>query len=95
MVGGIVIETRTINSTKVWVNVEERPRTGSHKPDVCAIYVNPVVEQPRMRVNIQRGDSLWWQGEWAMWTPEPDRTFIDLRLKRIGFSGVSTPEHRA
>lgn len=95
MVGGVVIETRTIHSGKVWVNVEERPLNGSHKPGTCAIYVNPACVDLFVRANIQRGDSIWWQGEYAMWTPKGLIPLVDVRLRRIGFSGVAAPEHRA
>ena len=103
MVGGIIIETRTINSRKMWVNVEERPINGSHKPGVCAIYINPVGGPVGSSVSWKpkRGDAIWWQGNYAMWTPKDDDgetldpNLVDIKLLRIGFSGVSAPEHRA
>lgn len=34
------------------------------------------------------GDSLWWQGRYAYWTPA-DKSQQDVRLERIGYaSGV-------
>lgn len=101
MVGGIIIETRTINSRKVWINVEERPLNGSHKPDTCAIYVNPTTPDGMGTWRPKRGDAIWWQGGDAMWTPKDeqghtlDPECVDVKLMRIGFSGVKKPEHRA
>lgn len=52
----------------------------------CAVYVQ---RSPASR-SISEGDSLWWQGQSAYWTPK-NRAFEDLRLGRIGCSGVSRP----
>lgn len=34
---------------------------------------------------ILRGDSLWWQSNYAYWTPD-DRTLTDVKIERIGYS---------
>jgi hypothetical protein len=81
MVGGVVIETIVLPE-KVWVNCREKPRRGRK----CAIYVE---RTPESR-SISEGDSLWWQGEWAMWTPK-NHAFEDKKLRRVGFSGVNRP----
>lgn len=80
-VGGRVVETIVLED-RVWVNTEE-PASG----DLCAIYVE---RTPESRT-IGEGDSLWWQGRTAYWTPT-NRAFEDMELERIGFSGVSRPE---
>ncbi len=77
-VGGKVIETLVL-ADKVWVN------TSDHG-DECAIYVE---RTPESRT-IGEGDSVWWQGERAFWTPR-NRAFRDRPLQRIGCSGVSRP----
>lgn len=77
-VGGKVIETIVLDD-KVWVNTLD-------KRDECAIYVE---RTPEART-IGEGDSLWWQGDWAFWTPT-NRAFEDHRIKRVGFSGVKRP----
>jgi hypothetical protein len=80
MVGGKVIETIDTGE-KVWVNCQER--TGQKK---CAIYIERTYESRA----ISDGDSIWWQGGYAFWTPK-SRVFVDKKLKRIGFSGVNRP----
>ena len=98
MVGGTVIETVEL-ADRVWVNCQEDTSSS-----VCAIYVE---RTPKSR-SISEGDSVWWQGQWALWTPSFNRTptcdhthhysckrvgiDYDIRLKRIGFSGVKRPE---
>jgi hypothetical protein len=61
MVGGKVIET-VLQAGRVWVNVCDRV----HPKDTCAIYV----ERNANSEAIQMGDSLWWQGGVAYWTPQ-------------------------
>lgn len=83
MVGGRIIETRTITAGRVWVNCRD-------KRDECAIYVNPLGHK------LKVGDSLWWQSGCAYWTPKPARGGMsDVRLLKLGYSGVSKPEARA
>jgi hypothetical protein len=79
-VGGKVVETIVLDD-RVWVNTRE-PQSG----DLCAIYVERTPESRTMG----EGDSLWWHGAHAYWTPT-NRAFEDRKLKRIGFSGVSRP----
>ena len=91
-VGGKVIETMVL-ADRVWVNTDEAStyQTSSGEwvtiPSTeCAIYVERTAESRA----ISEGDSLWWQGRWAFWTPR-NRAFEDRRLSRIGYSGVSRP----
>lgn len=83
-VGGRVAEVVRVNDAKVWVNTDDS--RNPEFPNYCAVYVNPDGH------DIQMGDSLWWQGDTAYWTPQ-DRPFgvFDVPLKRIGFSGVARP----
>ncbi len=85
MVGGVVIDIVKISQAKWWVNCAEHFDRKS--PDQCAIYLNPAGEP------VDVGDSVWWQGAYAYWTPA-DRTRADVRLWRIGFSGVPHPDHK-
>lgn len=85
-VGGKVVETIVL-ADKVWVNTRER-----QSGDECAIYVE---RTPESRT-ISNGDSLWWQGRNAYWTPRSgsmkrNPPFTDRKIARIGCSGVSRP----
>lgn len=92
MVGGEVVETIRVDSSppKIWVNAQ-------HRKDQCAIYV----VHNRTSDQIRPGDSIWWQGRHAMWTPQENRdrpeasqvcgVDYDIQIKRIGYSGVSRP----
>jgi len=92
MIGGIVIET-VIQPKRIWVNTVESSERCNSK---CAIYV----ERNDKSERIRPGDSLWWQGGSAMWTPYENKSKpnlkggvdYDIRIPRIGFSGASKPE---
>lgn len=90
-VGGRVVEVVAMSPSKVWVNTDDNwhRRHGTHQNE-CAVYVDPDGQ------TIRPGDSLWWQGPTAYWTPQ-DRPFgaSDIPLKRIGFSGVTRPAEGA
>jgi hypothetical protein len=85
-VGGTVIET-IVTGDLVWINTKEKPEYRSE----CAIYVE---NTPEAR-SVSEGDIVWWQGQWAMWTPKDStgRTIgpVEVKLKRRGFSGVARP----
>jgi hypothetical protein len=71
MVGGKIIEIRKLaEKTLVWC---------IDNYDECAVYVAAVPAEARP------GDSFWWQGRHAYWTPK-DRSKVDVPLDRIGFS---------
>ena len=82
MVGGTIIDIVKVAPDKWWVNCAEN--FARRVPDQCAIYLNPQGEP------IDVGDGLWWQGRDAVWTPA-DRSRQDVRLPRIGYSGVAHP----
>lgn len=86
MVGGKVVETilcERDGQRRIWINVRG---TGSEHRDHCAIYV----EDSHAAQCVEVGDSLWWQGQHAFWTPRK-RHFEDYKLRRIGYSGVARP----
>lgn len=83
MVGGTIIDIVKVSDRRWWVNCAEHFERRT--PDQCAIYLDPS-GQP-----VDVGDSLWWQGAHAYWTPA-DRRCVDVKLKRIGFSGVPHPD---
>ena len=93
MIGGIVIETIVLSDT-IWVNCVDACERCN---DQCAIYVERNQNAERMKP----GDSLWWQGGSAMWTPyenrgRPDNKAgkdYDIRIPRRGCSGVSRPPY--
>lgn len=57
------------------------------KVERCAIYV----EKNEKSQRIQIGDSLWWQGRTAYWTPQCRTQGEDIPIRRIGYSGVKHP----
>lgn len=89
MVGGIV--TKTIQQQdRVWIDCEEEQSTSK-----CAIYVERNANSDR----IKAGDSIWWQGGFALWTPSERKgnrcgKDYDIRIPKIGFSGVGVPVKR-
>lgn len=101
MVGGIVIEVVDL-ATKVYINVADRPYS---KLEECAIYVERNVDSERIEI----GDAVWWQGGFAMWTPQGSRVGgekaekrglkcgkdYDIKIPRIGYSGVNHPSRPA
>lgn len=87
MVGGTIIEIRTVSSAKVWLNVREN--TDRRVKLELGIYVNP------MGYRLRRGDSIWWQGGHAMWTPMPRTDKVDVKLPRYGTSGAPRPDPHA
>ena len=78
-VGGKVIEVIP-GEDRVWVNTLDYS-------EKCAIYV----QRNNDSEQIKAGDSLWWQGREAYWTPQ-DAHVIDHPIPRIGFSGVERPK---
>jgi hypothetical protein len=80
MVGGIVIETIDTGD-RIWVNCKDRDYSNT-----CAIYIE---RTPESR-SISEGDSIWWQGWSAFWTPS-NNAFHDKKLRRTSFSGVERP----
>lgn len=87
MVGGRVVETVPFTrdgERRIWINVRG---TRSEHRQTLGIYV---ADSPAAR-SVSEGDSIWWQGSHAMWTPRVGG-FNDYRLDRIGYSGVSRPE---
>lgn len=86
MVGGKVIETLEYERNgerRVWINVRG---IGSEKNNTSAISVE---DSPAARC-VEIGDSLWWQGQHAFWTPR-GRYFSDYKLRRMGCSGQDRP----
>ena len=81
MVGGVVIEIILL-ADRVWIDCRDRAHTCS----TCAIYVERNADSEAIRV----GDSVWWQGTFAFWTPT-SHEFEDRKIERIGFSGVERP----
>lgn len=90
MIGGTVVKTKVLKD-RVWINCEEDNSTSQ-----CAIYV----EKNPKSLCIEPGDSVWWQGGYALWTPYFNRNKpagkggkdYDIRIPKIGFSGVAEPK---
>lgn len=93
MVGGIVIEVSESRTRPelVFVDVKERQAKLT-----CGVYL----EKNSASLQIQIGDSLWWQGRNAFWTSQApkgahrsaDDVMNDVRIPRIGYSGVGHPD---
>lgn len=83
MIGGNIIEVIKL-SDKIWINTIDWEQSQDER---TAIYVkrNPVSER------VKPNDSIWWQGKWAMWAPK-GKSAIDIKLQKIGNSGVPRPE---
>jgi hypothetical protein len=94
-VGGKVCEVIDTGD-RVWIdtkNVVRHTKTGKRLyTEHCAIYVR---RDDRSRC-VSVGDSVWWQGRHAMWTPRAKDGSVltgpDVLLDRIGYSGVKRPE---
>ena len=87
MVGGTIVDIVQVSPLKWWVNTVESFKR--RVPETCAVYVDPGNEP------IEVGDGFWWQGGWCMWTPRvyPDGR-SDVKLRKIGFSGVPHPHKK-
>lgn len=72
-VGGTVVQIYK-GQEKDWINTVD-------DNEYCAVFVEP--GSP-----IALGDTLWWQGEIAHWTPKGAKP---TTIKRIGASGVNHP----
>lgn len=106
MVGGTVIEVAEVKDRPDILFVDCRERTTGYAGSTCAIYVERNKDSERIEV----GDSLWWQGGWAMWTPQANRVKncnhrhhescnrtgidYDIKIPRRGYSGVEHPARR-
>lgn len=92
MVGGKVIEVCNVPGRNgvLFVNCADRPYK---KIETCAI----LVEDNETSQKIQVGDSLWWQGWWAMWTPQASVSKdnakcgvdYDIRIPKVSGSGIT------
>lgn len=87
MVGGIVIEAAERDG-RIYIDCQDRS-----SKDTSAIWL----EKNETSLRIRMGDSIWWQGDQAMWTPEiVDSTaagmvcgvHYDIKIPRIGYSGA-------
>ena len=87
MVGGVIVDIVPIDEHRIWVNCADTSRA---IPETCAVYVDPVGVRLQVKWNIEVGDSLWWQGDSAFWTPSGG-SLADIRLKRLSYSGVPHP----
>lgn len=100
MVGGVVIGISRKNG-RTHVHVADCPHYPSHgrgddcpNPDTCCVYTDEIRRDGGGKVEIQLGDSFWWQGGWCMWTPKENRTKsnakcgkdYDIMLTKIGYS---------
>lgn len=90
MVGGKIIGITRKPDGLTTVNVQDR-----RCRDRCGIVVREVRKDNGRPVSLSLGDSIWWHGRDAMWTPRsmprplaPDRCSKDwdIHLPREGYS---------
>lgn len=95
MVGGIVVGVAEYEDGTIRVMCAERKHWKPNEWSSAAfVRVSSIVEvageKRRLMKVIKPGDSLWWQGDYAYWTPYPEVLAIpkleDTRLDRIGCS---------
>jgi len=102
MVGGIVVEVCDMpreegEPDRLYVDVVERPYPHAKKLESLAI----AVVKNEHSLQIEVGDALWWQGDNAYWTPQPNRRTdqaklkcgvdYDIPIRRTSYSGISHP----
>ena len=93
MIGGTVVKVVGFK-TKMYVNCRHK-QSGRNKADECAIYIRRTPEAEKIDV----GDSVWWQGGFAYWTPcgkcgNKCGVDFDVRIPRVGYSGVRRPNRK-
>lgn len=90
MTGGKVVETIELED-KIWVNCEDETvpqwNDKNFAPKQSAIYI----EKTAAGRCVQDGDTIFWEGEYALWTPRK-KAFTDYKLKRVGAVGVKRPK---
>lgn len=79
MIGGTVIEVCNVPGTPgvLYVEVFDKKRPKKR----AAIYVLACHNATR----VQMGDSLWWQGDMAFWTPQNVRRSLKTAKRGIHF----------
>jgi hypothetical protein len=91
MVGGKIIKVVQLPDS-TWVNCEEHGYYYDKSGKRCASHYDQCAIRIERNTEVKVGDSLWWQGPWAMWTPKPDDGREDVRLKRLGYSHSTIPD---
>lgn len=86
MVGGVVIETLKTSDGTVWMNIKD-----NHSSSQSAIHVKADAKAR----SVSPGDSMWWQGESAFWSPNAHQgaglKYPEILLCKVGNSGASRP----
>lgn len=100
MVGGVVIGVSR-GTDRTHVHVADCPHYPKHgrwdecpRPDTCCVYTDEVAIDTGRRIEVEVGDSFWWQGGRCYWTPHEKRNRpgnkggidYDIALRKIGFS---------
>jgi len=92
MIGGTIIEIIELRD-RFWVNCQD-----AVSPSQCAVFVSKTVHARC----ISEGDALWWQADQCYWTPACNMKRLkvlqcgvefDIKIPKIGFSGMPRPEH--
>ena len=78
-VGGIVTYVSSDNDF-VYIDTDDAG-------DKCAIYV----QRDSRSILVKPNDIVWWQGLYAYWTSVDRTSYVEVRLTRVGYSGVKRP----
>lgn len=102
MVGGTVVEVASVPERPevLYLDCVDKPK-GRKKADYCAI----LIERNESSDKIQIGDSVWWHGDIAYWTPVQNRgghlkgmkchVDYDIPIPKIGYSGINHPSRKS
>lgn len=77
MVGGVVVTCDLLDG---YALACVRDRVGSN-----CLYVQLEYRPGGAASAIRPGDTLWWQGDYAYWTPEGG-TVEDIKIRRLSYS---------
>lgn len=100
MVGGRIIGL-TESAERIHVHVADCCHYPKHqvadcpRPDTCCVYTDGTRIDNGVKVNMQVGDSFWWQCGICYWTPgevrdsdgdHRDGKDYDIQLRKLGYS---------
>lgn len=86
MVGGTIIEAMVVRHPETGVELLRLWCMDKRNGDERAVYTEPYYGPDIGLPIVPRvGDEIWWQGRTIFWS-DPDRTWVDHELPRIGYS---------
>ena len=86
MIGGTVIEAAVVRQPETGREVLRLWCVDKRNGDEGAVYTKPYYGSDIGLPIVPRvGDEIWWQGDTIYWS-DPDRTWTDHPLPKIGYS---------